>query len=116
LGDEGDESVNALVGHGVVMGTPRQRRFPVEPLAALAARHRRHHPLIDGLWTHSGPAVETHDPEGRYGKLTRYLFRWRHEGAIPEWSADRWAIHYGLHPCRLWPDWFDGPDLYDDDA
>lgn len=28
-------------------------------------------------------------------------------GGLPDRTADRVAIRLGLHPCMIWPDWFD---------
>jgi hypothetical protein len=41
--------------------------------------------------------------------IDRSMFHhWQQRGGIPLWSADRVAIRCGVHPCRIWPDWFRG--------
>lgn len=32
--------------------------------------------------------------------------RWRKKGGIPVYAADKVAIAYGVHPSRIWRDWF----------
>ena len=34
------------------------------------------------------------------------VHRWKAEG-IPQHAADKAAIHIGLHPAELWPDFYD---------
>ena len=36
------------------------------------------------------------------------VHRWRKFG-IPVFSADKAAIALGVHPCLIWPEWFDVP-------
>lgn len=33
------------------------------------------------------------------------IHRWRKEGGIPLFSADRAACRLGIHPSLIWPDW-----------
>ena len=69
------------------------RTFALEPLAA---HLRRLHPRVD--WTDA--EVSRH-----LGITRETLRRWRLYG-VPVYDADVAAISLGVHPCRLWPDWF----------
>lgn len=40
------------------------------------------------------------------GFATRTIHRWQENG-IPDKAADQAACALGLHPCIIWPDWFD---------
>jgi hypothetical protein len=41
------------------------------------------------------------------GVTKRTVVRWR-AGGLDERSADHAAIALGVHPCELWPEWWDG--------
>lgn len=59
------------------------------------------------------------DQEGRMGHLAastiatavgvkpHTLSGWRRRKSIPLHAADRAAIHLGLHPTAIWPDWYE---------
>ncbi len=43
---------------------------------------------------------------GRRSTHVRQIQRWKHEGGIPERTADRIACHVlGVHPAHIWPEW-----------
>ena len=33
------------------------------------------------------------------------IYRWRREGGIPYYTADRIALRLGTHPVLIWPDY-----------
>lgn len=69
------------------------RTFDIEPLVGLL--ERRHSRVV---WTDAEIA--------RHLNISREtLRRWRVLG-VPTYDADVAAIGLGVHPCRLWPDWF----------
>lgn len=38
------------------------------------------------------------------------IIRWRTPGIMfSEWQADELAITAGVHPCEIWPEWFEIP-------
>lgn len=41
----------------------------------------------------------------------RSVHRWMAEGLTP-FQADRLAIRVGLHPCDVWPSWFDDAEAW----
>lgn len=41
---------------------------------------------------------------------------WRRQGWLAEHHADRVAVGLGMHPCEVWPSWFDDVALVDDVA
>jgi hypothetical protein len=36
----------------------------------------------------------------------RTVIRWRHTNRLPASTADRIAIHLGVHPTFIWADWY----------
>jgi hypothetical protein len=41
----------------------------------------------------------------RIGCSRRTLVRYRAQGQISEWVADRWCARLGVHPSEIWPEW-----------
>lgn len=39
------------------------------------------------------------------GSDTATLYRYRNQG-VPVFTADRLAVKLGMHPCQVWPDWY----------
>ena len=80
---------------------PQGRRFPLRPLEDwLNARYRN--PSTNADYQNGGELTAT--TIGHLVGVTRQtLYRWRNNG-IPWWSADAAAIHAGVHPVELWPD------------
>lgn len=44
---------------------------------------------------------------GLLGVSRSTLYRWRSGAKVDEYEADALACRVGLHPCLLWPQWFD---------
>ena len=40
------------------------------------------------------------------GSDTATLYRYRNQG-VPVFTADRLAVKLGMHPCQVWPDWYE---------
>ena len=84
--------------------------LPIEPLEAW---FEAHHPC-DNERAHS---AEQHHGRvsgarlaGLLGVKPATVRMWRQRGGIPLYSADRAAVALGVHPCELWPDWWDLPE------
>lgn len=57
------------------------------------------------------PVVRYFGTQVNIAAITGYTFRsvnrWK-MGGIPTSMADEIAVHHmGVHPCEVWPDWFD---------
>lgn len=84
-------------------GLPRHDDGPRLPFAPLE-RHAQlgaDAPLSDG-----GPGVTVEDIATRLGVTARSVHRYRAEGLSLD-AADRLATANGLHPCHLWPEWWE---------
>lgn len=44
------------------------------------------------------------------GVSSRAWCRWMVKGGVDVWTADRVAVHLGLHPCMIWPEWCEAAD------
>lgn len=77
-----------------------QQRFPLAPLYELAQRVAN---LPEGARDDGFTTV-------RLARMTgtelRYFYRWRADGGVPIFSADRVACRLGFHLCLIWPEWF----------
>ena len=78
----------------------RQTRLPVSPLLD-AARHRI-----------GEPTPPLRDIADWCSVTERTLHNWLDDG-VPYYSADAAACSLQLHPCLVWPEWWDVED-YDE--
>jgi len=87
------------------------RRWPWEPLEAYCEATFARQLSDDGTTELSlvyRLSVATGVPCSR-------LYRARSDGSMTEHLADRVATRLGLHPCRIWPDWFNPIDIAQED-
>lgn len=96
----------SMAGGFLVTDTMMLRRYPVDPLIECAAAR----------WT-DDRENEFHIIE-RETKAMQVLglprntaWKWKKNGGlIGSDRADRLAVRLGLHPCFIWPNWFDAFD------
>lgn len=81
-------------------------RLPLEPLLAAARAAGGRFVVTLGTPSSRDDAFSLSWFARCIGVQPRQVYRWRTEGGVPIYNADKAACRLGLHPALVWPEWF----------